>query len=76
MRGTRWAALFVPLLALCLANPSLAIPSKVDHVHNNIATTWKPPGAMNGPQHQHRDQHALDNSVQVVKKEGGIDFGL
>lgn len=59
-----------------MATPASAIPSKTLHPHNNQATTWNPVGGMNGPRHQHRDTHALDNTDQVVQNAMGVAFGF
>jgi len=50
---------------------ALAIPSLTPHVHDNQATTWKPPGSPT-TEHQHRDTHPLkkDQPIDVVAATG------
>ncbi len=69
------ALVFVSIF-IGFSSTAFAIPSLILHRHDALATTWKPPGGIAGPEHQHRDAHALNGTSQVVQSISGIDYGF
>ncbi|GCA92428.1 hypothetical protein MAE30S32_10800 [Microcystis aeruginosa 11-30S32] len=72
------------VLGIGVASPGLAIPSTTPHPHGNPETPWQPPGAIPGPEHQHRDTHPLNGKAikngggdvtSTVNIGGGLGFG-
>jgi len=72
------------VLGIGVASPGLAIPSTTPHPHGNPETPWQPPGAILGPEHQHRDTHPLNGKLinngggdvtSTVNIGGGLGFG-
>jgi hypothetical protein len=57
------------VLGIGVASPGLAIPSITPHPHGNPETPWRPPGAIPGPEHQHRDTHPLNG--KAIQNGGG-----
>ena len=69
--------------AMLLSTPSSlwAIASRTEHLHGDYhgirVTTWNAPGGMQGPEHQHRDRHPLnDTDVTVVPGAGDLALGF
>jgi hypothetical protein len=77
-------SLFLGAVLMIPVSPVMAVPSITLHPHDMTVTTWRPPGSMAGPLHQHRDTDPLtgDNGKYIANKAWddrnyriGGDFG-